>query len=414
MRPPPDTEPMDELDALRSQVRELQCRQQNLCAFLECQQTLGEDLDLSRVQRQIVRQASIISGTEGVRLFLLEEASLAFRCCDGDTLSSDEVRTLDFMVGAETPESPAEGESRSSADVGKVSPPAQSTLMLRLGQVSYLGLPLMLDDGMRGILAIPTPSSRKYTAEEISVFSAFTRYGAVALTNAQQYASARQELTECRRREASLQSALAERDVLLREVHHRVKNNLQVVASLLDLQAGILRDASTLQAVRDIKDRVQSMARIHEHLFKSPDAGRISMDGYLRHLATALHQASNAERIGLSLQVDAVPLNIDQAIPCGLIVNELVSNAFKHAFPNGQAGEVTVALESRDGQYVLTVRDTGVGLPPHLDPQLTGSLGLRLVGLLAKQLEGVLHLASVQGTAARITFPARPLDGNAA
>jgi two-component sensor histidine kinase len=413
MRPPTEPEPLDEIEALRGQIRELQSRQQRLCAFLECQQTFGEPLDLGQVERQIVRQASIISGTAGVRLFLLEEASPVFRCCDGDTLSSDEIRTLEFMVGAEIPEPPAEGKSCSSADAAKDSPPARSILMLHLGQVSYLGLPLMPDERMRGILAIPTLPSRRYTAEEIGLFSAFTRHAAVALKNARQCAAARQELTECRRGEASLQSALAERDALLREVHHRVKNNLQVVASLLDLQVGTLLDASTRQAVREIKDRVQSMARIHEHLFQSPDAGRISMDDYLRQLATALRQASNAERIGLSLQVDAAPFNADRAIPCGLIVNELVSNAFKHAFPDGQAGEVAVALENRDGQYVLTVQDTGVGLPPHLDPQFTGSLGLRLVGLLAKQLGGVLHLASEQGTAARITFPARPLDRNA-
>ena len=408
MRLPTEAEMPAEVEILRDQLRELQGRQENLRALLECQRALGESLDLDQVQRTIVRQASTISGADGPRLFLLEDAHPVFRCCDGDTLTPDEMRTLEFLASEGASEPRTEGESQSAA--ATETPPGQSVLMVHLGQVSYLGLPLALGDRMLGILAIPTLSSRKYTAEEITLLSAFAREASVALKNARECAATRQELIECQRREAGIQSTLAERDVLLREVHHRVKNNFQVVASLLDLQARSLQDATTRQAIREIKDRVQSMAWIHEHLFKSPDASRVAMDTYLRQLTTALHQVCNAERIGLSLRVDVAPLKIDQAIPCGLIVNELVSNAFKHAFPTGHTGEVLVALENRDDQNVLTVRDTGVGLPPHLDLQAAGSLGLRLVGLLAKQLGGMLHLASEPGATVRITFPARPPD----
>lgn len=411
MGPLSEVELLTELLALRDQIRGLESRQRDLRALLESQQALGVSLDLDQVQRTIVHQASFLSGAVGVRLFLLDDVSSTLRCFGGDELPPDELRRLEFLIGECFSEraGPTDGPI-SIADAGTDSAPDPPSLMLELGQAAYLGLLVALGDRPLGVLAFPTPSSRSYTVEEIGLFGAFARQAAFALHHARRYATARRELAECQREEASIQSALAERDLLLREVHHRVKNNLQVVASLLDLQAGTLRDASARQALQESKDRVQSMARIHEYLYKSADVSRVAMDDYLRHLATALRQAYNAQHIGLSVQVGVGPFDIERAIPCALIVNELVSNAFKHAFPAGRAGEVMVALESRDDQHVLTVRDTGVGLPPQTDPQSADSLGLRLVGLLAKQLGGMLHLASEGGTTARIAFPVRPHD----
>ena len=415
MGPLSEVELLTELLALRDQVRGLESRQRDLCALLESQQALGVSLDLDQVQRTIVHQASFLSGAVGVRLFLLDDVSSTLRCFGGDELPPDELRRLEFLIGECFSEraGPTDGPI-SVADVGTDFAPDPPSLMLELGQAAYLGLLVALGDRPLGVLAFPTPSSRSYTAEEIGLFGAFARQAAFALHHARRYATARRELAECQREEASIQSALAERDLLLREVHHRVKNNLQVVASVLDLQAGTLRDASARQALHESKDRVQSMARIHEYLYKSADVSRVAMDDYLRHLATALRQAYNTQHIGLSVQVGVGPFDIERAIPCALIVNELVSNAFKHAFPAGRAGEVMVALESRDDQHVLTVRDTGVGLPPQTDPQSADSLGLRLVGLLAKQLGGMLHLASEGGTTARIAFPAHAHDRDAA
>jgi two-component sensor histidine kinase len=400
--------------SLRDQVRRLESRQRDLRALLESQQALGVSLDLDQIQRTIVRQASFLSGVGGVRLFLLDDVSSRLRCCEGDELPPDELRRLEFLIGecfserAGPPDGPI-----SVADAGTDSALDPPSLMLELGQAAYLGLLVALGDRPLGVLAFPIPSSRGYTGEEIGLFGAFARQAAFALHHARHYATARRELAECQREEASIQSALAERDLLLREMHHRVKNNLQVVASLLDLQAGTLRDASARQALQESKDRVQSMARIHEYLYKSADVSRVAMDDYLRHLTTALQQAYNAQRIDLSVQVDVGPFDVERAIPCALIVNELVSNAFKHAFPAGRTGEVVVALQSRDDQHVLTVRDTGVGLPPHTDPQSADSLGLRLVGMLAKQIGGMLHLASEGGAIARIAFPVRPHERDA-
>ena len=415
MGPLSEVELLRELLALRDQVRGLESRQRDLRALLESQQALGVSLDLDQVQRTIVRQASFLSGAVEVRLFLLDDVSSTLRCCDGDELPPDELRRLEFLIGECFSEraGPTDGPI-SVADAGTDSASDPPSLMLELGQAAYLGLLVALGDRPLGVLAFPIPSSRGYTGEEIGLFGAFARQAAFALHHARHYAAARRELAECQREEASIQSALAERDLLLREMHHRVKNNLQVVASLLDLQAGTLRDASARQALHESKDRVQSMARIHEYLYKSADVSRVAMDDYLRHLATALQQAHNAQHIGLSVQVSVGPFDVERAIPCALIVNELVSNAFKHAFPAGRAGEVVVALESRDDQHVLTVRDTGVGLPPHTDPQSADSLGLRLVGMLVKQIGGMLHLASEGGAIARIAFPVRPNERDAA
>jgi two-component sensor histidine kinase len=410
-----EVELLTELLALRDQVRGLESRQRDLCALLESQQALVVSLELDQVQRTIVRQASFLSGADGVRLFLLDDASSTLRCCDGDGLPPEELRRLEFLIGecfSERP-GPADGPIP-VADVGADSASDPPSLRLELGQSAYLGLLVALGDRPLGVLVYPIPASRGYTCEEIGLFGAFARQAAFALQHARHYATARRELAECQREEASIQSALAERDLLLREMHHRVKNNLQVVASLLDLQAGTLRDASARQALQESKDRIQSMARIHEYLYKSADVTRIGMDDYLRHLATALRQAYNAQHIGLSVQVGVGPFDIERAIPCALIVNELVSNAFKHAFPDGRAGEVVVDLQSRDDRHVLTVRDTGVGLPPQTDPQSADSLGLRLVGMLAKQLGGVLHLANEGGVTARIAFPVRPREREAA
>jgi two-component sensor histidine kinase len=415
MRPLPETELMTELEALRAQARGLQSRQEGLRALLECQQALGVSLELDQVLRTIVRQASLLSGAVGARLFLLDDASPTLRCCDGDGLPPEELRRLEFLIGECLSERVgAADEPPPMVEAGIDSAPDPPPLTLELGQVAYLGLLVTLRDRLLGLLAFPVPASRSYTAEEIDLFSAFVRQAAVALQNARRHSSAVQELVERQRAEAKVQSALAEKDVLLREVHHRVKNNLQVVASLLDLQAGTLRDTTARQALRESKDRVQSMARIHEYLYKCSDVTRIGMETYLRNLTSALREVFSTAPIRLSVRVAGVRLDMDRAIACGLIVNELVSNAFKHAFPANQAGEVGVTLEAQEGEYVLSVQDTGVGLPAGMDPQATSSLGLRLVQLLTRQLGGTLTLGSHPGAMARIAFPARPHDRDAA
>jgi len=216
------------------------------------------------------------------------------------------------------------------------------------------------------------------------------------------------DITERKRAEAALQAALQAKEVLLQEVHHRIKNNLQVVSSLLDLQADALADPRALAALEDSQRRIQAMALIHESLYRADDLAHVNAADYVRQLCTRLLQASqpSGDRITLTLELEAVALEMSIAIPCGLILNELLSNALKHAFPAGRAGDVTVGLRrGPEGQVQLMVRDTGVGVPEGLDVRATPSLGWQLVGLLTEQLGGTMALGRRGGTTVTVTFP---------
>lgn len=206
------------------------------------------------------------------------------------------------------------------------------------------------------------------------------------------------DITDQERQETRLRQALAEKEVLLAEIHHRVKNNLQVIYSLLDLQTVRVKDPLTLAMLSDSKHRVRTMALIHQTLYQSKQFATLSFAEYLQRLLDELRSSLATHGVDLSLQADPVRLGLETAIPCGLLVNELVSNAFKHAFPAGGAGHVLVKLVDQGGDRVmLEVKDDGVGLPAAM---LTtplgsgGSLGLQLVQILTEQLGGEVRAQS--------------------
>ena len=204
-----------------------------------------------------------------------------------------------------------------------------------------------------------------------------------------------------------LEGALKEKESLLKEIHHRVKNNLQVISSLLNLQSASIKDPQTLQAIRESQNRVKSMALIHERLYKSRDLARIDMGAYVRDLIADLFRSYGIGTSQITLQLVIVDawLSLDAAIPCGLILTELVSNCLKHAFPNHSAGEISVSLNSAgSGAWVLVVQDNGVGLPAGLDPFQTESLGLQLVSTLADQLGGSVKIDSEIGARFEVQF----------
>jgi two-component sensor histidine kinase len=200
-----------------------------------------------------------------------------------------------------------------------------------------------------------------------------------------------------------------EKEVLLKEVHHRVKNNLQVISSLLNLQAGTVKDPNVLQVFKESQHRVRAMALIHEKLYQSPDLVKVDFGEYVQSLTGYLFRSFGVERATIALKVNVkdVFLEVETAIPCGLIVNELVSNALKHAFPAGREGEIRIDAQAEGTEHVtLRVSDNGVGFPPAVDFRTTASLGLRLVNTLTKQLEGMIELQSSGGTAFQIRFSA--------
>lgn len=220
-------------------------------------------------------------------------------------------------------------------------------------------------------------------------------------------------LAQLRGRTEDLSATLKEREVLLQEVHHRVKNNLQVISSLISLQIRRLDVGSPRDALEGCQTRVQAIALIHEQLYGSKDYSRIQVGVYVRRLAGTIMQAMALGPPAFDLVVEAedVTLPVDKAIPCGLILNELLSNAFKHAFHGDRGGTVRVTLCGA-GMPVVTLRvaDTGVGVPPGLDPRAARSMGLRLVSTLVDQLDGHLEIRRDGGTAFQIEFP---VDGRA-
>jgi PAS domain S-box-containing protein len=212
--------------------------------------------------------------------------------------------------------------------------------------------------------------------------------------------------------ERRLLDSLAEKDVLLREIHHRVKNNLAVISSLFYLQSTYTDDQGTLKLLEESQDRVRSMALVHELLYGSENLAAVDFAKYVSDLCEQLIQtyAHPAGRIRLTKELEPVRLNIDHAIPCGLILNEVVSNALKHAFPGARGGVIHVTLRREaGGECLLRVADDGAGIPAELDLATQGSLGLRLIRTLTRQLDGRIELLPAHpGTEVRLVFGAPP------
>ena len=213
----------------------------------------------------------------------------------------------------------------------------------------------------------------------------------------------RNEVADRSAAEQRLTESLREKDVLLKEVHHRVKNNLQLVSSLLSLQGRYAQDQSLGTPLAEAQGRVLAIALVHEKLYQSDDLAQIDFRNYVSKLAAALLDSSSG-RVALEIDMEHIALPVNQAIPCGLIVNELVTNAFKHAFPENGAGTVKISLGESGDERRLSVCDDGVGLPPGLNVRTSPSLGLQLVFMLARQLGAEVQVSSEAGTRFDISF----------
>lgn len=207
-----------------------------------------------------------------------------------------------------------------------------------------------------------------------------------------------------------LRRRLQEKDALLGEIHHRVKNNLQVVSSLLNLQANRLQDPAARRMFEATQSRIRSMALVHEQLYKSGNFSGIDFATYLRVLVADLLNSyrSTTEWVNVRVTADPTSLQLETAIPCGMIVNELVTNSLKHAFPDRSEGEIRIAFRVEANQYCLSVDDDGVALPPGLLTRESDSMGLRLVKVLARQLGGELQAGAQGQPKFTLTFPRGP------
>jgi PAS domain S-box-containing protein len=214
------------------------------------------------------------------------------------------------------------------------------------------------------------------------------------------------DITERKRAQAQFAAALREKTVLLNEVHHRVKNNLQVITSLLNLQAARARDPAVQSLIAESRARVQAMTLIHQLLFERHDWSSVHLAAYLHRLGDLLASTYGGSRIAIEVEADEVDLDVQRAVPCGLLVNELVTNAFKHAFPGERRGRIRIELRRiEDDGAILRVSDDGIGLPPDLDIAHASSLGMQLVPLLAEQLGATLQIERGPGARFELRFP---------
>lgn len=215
-----------------------------------------------------------------------------------------------------------------------------------------------------------------------------------------------QDITSRKHVEDALRSSLREKEILLREIHHRVKNNLQVISSLLSLQSGYITDERSKEMFIESMNRVKSMAGIHAKLYESKDFARVDFTGYISGLVSQLinSYAIYPEKITFITDIKDIVLDINNAVPVGLIVNELISNALKHAFPDGRSGEITITADQKDTLATLTVADNGIGFPPHIDFRNSKSLGLLIIVGLVEQILGDISLTREKGTKFTITF----------
>jgi two-component sensor histidine kinase len=202
------------------------------------------------------------------------------------------------------------------------------------------------------------------------------------------------------------QASLKKKDLMLKEIYHRMKNNMQIISSLLSLQGDYVDDKKILDILRESQTRVRSMAILHEKLYQSQDEYRINTSDYIQSLVQDLFKTHTISegKITPIIEVDDVKLNIKTAVPCGLIINELISNSLKYAFPQESKGKIHISLKAKDDKFKLIISDSGIGFPEELDFKNTESLGLKLVSSLTNQIDGNIELDRSQGTKFKITF----------
>jgi len=214
------------------------------------------------------------------------------------------------------------------------------------------------------------------------------------------------DITGRKRDEETLRASLVEKELLLKEVHHRVKNNLQIISALLSLQSSYIVDEDIIEIFRNSQNRIKSMALVHENLYRSKDLGKVDFNEYINQLVFHLSQSYGdlAGKIKFKVNSENVYLNINTAIPCGMIINELVSNSLKHAFPDGRSGKICVDLSSEDNGFKLIVNDNGVGIKGDMNIKESKTLGFRLIDTLVEQINGEMKLDTINGTRCEIHF----------
>jgi two-component sensor histidine kinase len=212
-------------------------------------------------------------------------------------------------------------------------------------------------------------------------------------------------ISERKQGEEKVKQSLKEKEILLQEVHHRVKNNLQIILSIINLQFGTVKDKKTLDLLRDVRNRIKAMSFVHELLYQANDFSSINFSEYVSNIINNLiYSYAQKQSVVLKQDIDPVFLDLDIAIPCGLIINELITNSLKYAFSENENGELFISLKQTDGTIKMVIADTGKGFPNTINFRKTKSLGMQLVVALLDQIGGTIELDNTNGTAFSIAF----------
>jgi len=385
----------------------------------EIGRVISSSLEISEVYESLGEQIK--------RLIPFDRMSLSMVDQDGDVVVPTWVTGVDVPGGREGENVPLLGtlsehvlrtripvivEADSEQDVRHRFPGLVPNF--RPGLRSFMVVPLLDRDSVIGVLRVGSKNRGIYTERHLEILERIGGQIAGAIANSRLYAELVQADDALRLSDEQTRASLGEKEVLLKEINHRVKNNLQIISSLLNLQGRDIEDERALRSFQVSQDRIRAMALVHEKLYQSEDLARIDFGEYIRSLATDLGNTYglSSRDIDLKIDVEDILLGVDTAIPCGVIVNELVSNSLKHAFPGDRSGEIAISFREVAGQYTMIFKDDGIGLPEDLDISRPSSLGLTIVNALTGQLGGTIDLGHSGGCEVRITFPTKQTVGD--
>jgi two-component sensor histidine kinase len=410
IEPREESEKRDALTSSSTSIRRI-----DLATALRASQTISEEIVLKKLLQEIMRIAIQNAGARKGFLVLEKDGKLYIEA-EGYT-DKEDVEVLQSI--------PVESSNELSGGIINYVRRTKETVVLHNAakEEQFLSDPYILENNSKSILCIPVVKQKKlngilylendlltnaFTRDRIELLSMLASQAAISLENAKLYEDVEQRVTQLQQAEDQIKASLKEKEVLLREIHHRVKNNMQIISSLLSLQSAQIRDKKDVEFLKDSQNRIKSMSLIHEKLYISKDLAHINFNDYIKDLTKDILQSYKtiAGKVTLKIEAVGIWLGVDTAIPCGLIVNELVTNALKYAFPEGREGQIKIALKRPgEDEFELIVSDNGIGMPEGLDVENTESLGLRLVTTLSEnQLQGKIKINRTEGTAFQIRF----------
>lgn len=387
-------------------TEELHRRVFELNTIKELTEIASKTLDLDDLLNAILDKAAALVKAQTGSVFVVDSSSGDFRFVGSKGLNSAE---KDSYMKLNEPM------------VKKVIS-EKKAVFLQQHRQSLLGMPIFIGGNVAAVFVLQNKETEKpFNMDDEHILSIILGEMSFALENGMLHSKIKSHLKEIQEHnirlnreiderklvEEQIRESLKEKEALLREIHSRIKNNMQVISSLLNLQSQYVKDKESLEMFRKSRDRILSMAFVHEKLYQSADLTKIDFDGYIRSIAQHLLRTCSIDPGAVRLNVNCsdVFLSINNAIPCGLIINELICNALKHAFPEGEKGEIAIDFHPNgDNRLILIVSDTGIGLPENIDVSDAKTVGLQLISDLVDQLKGTLDIKRDGGTAFKITF----------